>query len=267
MEIVQDLTYEEARHLTNEASLVLENFADRILYLYRGRAWASLHYEDWHSYAAAEFPRLGKMIDRISRKEIVQDLADEGLKQREIASALGLHQKTVWNDIHYIDPAPYDAQASDLPRTVTQSQVDSSTESNDPEPIEPLYVAPDPIKVEQKPKLPEPQWSANELELRTKLERGETIVVSLRGVHTNIINYATQQGLYVRIDRKSQWGNPFELPADGDRTEVIKNYKEHYLPYKPSLLVKIDDLKGKALGCWCSPLPCHGDVLKEAAEK
>jgi hypothetical protein len=21
------------------------------------------------------------------------------------------------------------------------------------------------------------------------------------------------------------------------------------------------DLKGKVLGCWCKPMPCHGDIL------
>jgi hypothetical protein len=25
-------------------------------------------------------------------------------------------------------------------------------------------------------------------------------------------------------------------------------------------------LSGKTLGCWCSPKPCHGDVLAKAAD-
>lgn len=25
------------------------------------------------------------------------------------------------------------------------------------------------------------------------------------------------------------------------------------------------ELKGKILGCWCAPLPCHGDTLAELA--
>ncbi len=26
------------------------------------------------------------------------------------------------------------------------------------------------------------------------------------------------------------------------------------------------ELRGKRLGCWCAPLPCHGDVLSRVAE-
>lgn len=114
---------------------------------------------------------------------------------------------------------------------------------------------------------PEPQWSDDELALRAELEAGRTIVVSLRAHHANLVRWADQAGLLVRIDRRTDWGNPFETPADGDRTTVIRNYGEHYLPYKPSLLDRIESLAGKALACWCAPDDCHGDVLKEATEQ
>ena len=29
------------------------------------------------------------------------------------------------------------------------------------------------------------------------------------------------------------------------------------------LLAALPELQGKVLGCWCAPLPCHGDVLVE----
>jgi hypothetical protein len=52
------------------------------------------------------------------------------------------------------------------------------------------------------------------------------------------------------------------MDEDGNRAEVIANYRDHYLDFKPSLLMRIgDDLEGKALACWCAPEPCHGDVL------
>ena len=47
---------------------------------------------------------------------------------------------------------------------------------------------------------------------------------------------------------------------------MITNYRDHYLPYKPSLLSRLPELRGKALGCWCAPEPCHADVLKAAVE-
>lgn len=112
-----------------------------------------------------------------------------------------------------------------------------------------------------------PIWNAEESALKDQMEAGRTVVVSQRGPHQNLINWADQRGLYVRIDRRTEWGNPFEIPDDGGRDAVIRNYAEHYLPHKPSLLKRLESLRGKALGCWCAPEPCHGDVLKERAEE
>jgi transcriptional regulator with XRE-family HTH domain/uncharacterized ParB-like nuclease family protein len=110
-------------------------------------------------------------------------------------------------------------------------------------------------------------WSPDERDLLKQLRGGETVVLSMRGEHANLIEWADGADLYVRIDRRSEWGNPFELPADGDRETVIRNYAEHYLPHKPSLLSRMDELRGKALGCWCAPDACHGDALKVRAEQ
>lgn len=109
-------------------------------------------------------------------------------------------------------------------------------------------------------------WSDDERDLLKRIRNGETIVVSLRGQHNNLIDWADTAGLYMRIDRRTDWGNPFEMGPDGDRDTVIRNYEAHYLPHKPSLLSKLDTLRGKALGCWCAPDPCHGDVLKARAQ-
>lgn len=110
-------------------------------------------------------------------------------------------------------------------------------------------------------------WSDDERDLLKLLRDGETVVVSLRGPHNNLIAWADAAGAYMRIDRRTEWGNPFEMPGDGDRDTVIANYGRHYLPHKPSLLSKLDTLRGKALGCWCAPEPCHGDVLKARVEQ
>ena len=58
------------------------------------------------------------------------------------------------------------------------------------------------------------------------------------------------------------WGNPFIEGRDGSRAEVIEKYRA-YLLASPLLMGKLPSLKGKTLGCWCSPKPCHGDVLVE----
>lgn len=108
-------------------------------------------------------------------------------------------------------------------------------------------------------------WSQEQRELLGRLRSGETVVLSMRE-HNDLIGWADAAGLYVRIDRRGEWGNPFEMPDDGDRATVIANYATHYLPYKPSLLGKLHTLRGVALGCWCAPESCHGDILKAEAE-
>jgi DNA-binding MarR family transcriptional regulator len=110
-------------------------------------------------------------------------------------------------------------------------------------------------------------WSPEERHLLKRLRNGETIVVTLRGDHNGLIAWADSAGLYVRVDRQTVWGNPFEMGKDGDRDTVIRNYEVHYLPHKPSLAAKLDTLRGKALGCWCAPEPCHADVLKARADQ
>lgn len=110
-------------------------------------------------------------------------------------------------------------------------------------------------------------WTDDERQLRSQVEAGVTVVASLRGQHDRLIRWAETNGRFQRIDRRTEWGNPFETPVDGDRDTVIKHYADHYLAYKPSLLDKLDTLVGKVLGCWCAPEACHGDVLKEATEQ
>lgn len=68
----------------------------------------------------------------------------------------------------------------------------------------------------------------------------------------------------VYIGRPSPWGNPFVIGRDGDRAQVIARYRR-WISRQPALLARIPTLREKALGCWCAPQPCHGDVLAELA--
>ncbi len=71
----------------------------------------------------------------------------------------------------------------------------------------------------------------------------------------------------VYIGRPSKWGNPFVVGKDGARDEVIELYKE-WLKTQPKLIAAAKvELRGKTLGCWCSPKPCHGDVLMQIANE
>lgn len=66
----------------------------------------------------------------------------------------------------------------------------------------------------------------------------------------------------VYIGRPSKWGNPYLVGPDGGRLEVIEKFRERIL-CTPELMRQLPELKGKTLGCWCSPAPCHGEVLIE----
>ena len=69
----------------------------------------------------------------------------------------------------------------------------------------------------------------------------------------------------VDITRPGQWGNPFFIGRDGTREEVIEKYRE-WIMTQPQLLTQLPMLKGKRLGCYCAPMPCHGNVLKEITD-
>ena len=71
----------------------------------------------------------------------------------------------------------------------------------------------------------------------------------------------------VYIGRPSKWGNPFKEGRDGTREEVIELFRGYILRHPTLLFDLVDELKGKVLGCWCSPKPCHGDVLVELLRK
>lgn len=64
----------------------------------------------------------------------------------------------------------------------------------------------------------------------------------------------------IYIGRGNKWGNPFRIGRDGTREEVIEKYRKWIVKNK-KLMSCLHELKGKTLGCYCWPLPCHGDVL------
>src|SRR5437867_8640568 len=69
----------------------------------------------------------------------------------------------------------------------------------------------------------------------------------------------------VSVGRPSPFGNPFVIGRDGDRGAVIHKYRA-WLLAQAALVERVRrELAGKVLGCWCAPLPCHGDVLADVA--
>jgi len=91
-----------------------------------------------------------------------------------------------------------------------------------------------------------------------------------------IVN-AHRDGYDVLIARPGPWGNPYSHEPDatalytvGSREEAIDLYREwlraRVRSGEPGLVEALAGLQGLRLGCYCAPLPCHGDALADAAE-
>lgn len=71
----------------------------------------------------------------------------------------------------------------------------------------------------------------------------------------------------VYVGRPSNFGNPFQIGRHGSRENVIRKYRawierDDMALYRDYIR---QELRGKRLGCYCAPLPCHGDILAEIA--
>jgi hypothetical protein len=115
-------------------------------------------------------------------------------------------------------------------------------------------------------KKPTDDWRQDERDRQAQVNDGITVVANA-AADKNLICWAEREGLAVRIDRSTRYGNPFVLNEDGDRDDVCDAYERHYLPHKPSITERIDagDLTGKVLVCHCFPKRCHGDCLAAEA--
>lgn len=70
----------------------------------------------------------------------------------------------------------------------------------------------------------------------------------------------------VYVGRPSKWGNPFTVGLHGTREEVLLKY-EKWIKSQVHLMSSLGELRGKVLGCWCSPKACHGDILARLADQ
>lgn len=65
---------------------------------------------------------------------------------------------------------------------------------------------------------------------------------------------------------RSKWANPFFAKTPADRAKITEQYRK-WIAHQPELLAALPELKGRVLGCWCHPAPCHAHVLAELADK
>jgi Domain of unknown function (DUF4326) len=81
---------------------------------------------------------------------------------------------------------------------------------------------------------------------------------------TQVVNFRAEP-CDVFIGRPSIWGNPFRIGPGFGRRAAIRAY-EAWIAEQKDLLARLPELKDKRLGCYCAPLPCHGDVLARLAD-
>lgn len=87
---------------------------------------------------------------------------------------------------------------------------------------------------------------------------------------TTTVVHCKKEEYDVYIGRGSIWENPFEIGPDDSRSNVIESFRMWFLTsdqvHAKKLRNRVKELKGKRLGCCCSSLPCHGDILAMYAE-
>lgn len=94
---------------------------------------------------------------------------------------------------------------------------------------------------------------------------GETTLVNLRDLD--------EYDSITLIDRTSRFGNPYRIEEDGGgytREGSVRKYRLWFadkIGRDPEFKEAVEDLRGAALGCWCVPEACHGDVVLEYLSK
>jgi hypothetical protein len=88
------------------------------------------------------------------------------------------------------------------------------------------------------------------------------VYIARRGiVFINKVRYPSQD---------SPFANPFKISKDVTREQVVEKYREYLLNKlnaDENFRQEFYKLKGKNLGCWCSPELCHGNVILELLQK
>lgn len=82
---------------------------------------------------------------------------------------------------------------------------------------------------------------------------------------TKVVNVRHTKICDVFVGRPSPLGSPFVIGRDGTRAICLAKYAFLFLRF-PGYASITAKLVGKTLGCFCSPLPCHGHILAQVAD-
>ena len=85
----------------------------------------------------------------------------------------------------------------------------------------------------------------------------------LHGVRPAFDLYIGRHVQYTEFTKSSKWCNPFYPKRYANPADCLVDY-ERYIRGKIAddpVTYDLNELSNKRLGCWCSPGPCHGNVL------
>lgn len=265
MALAKTMTEQEARKAVEDIRGGISTVRARIYDLDCRKGWKILGYRSFTACCMEEFPELH---ERTIRKKLHAAQVEAKLKE------LGpIGPNTPELPETHLRPLVSVKDDDDLLVSAYNKAQEIAKEENSGKLTEAIVErAVESVKPKPQPKPGDNAWSQSELERREQVLKGITVVANKRkDGDLALIAWAQEQDLYVPIDRTSDWGNPFVMAtkqdtADGDRDTVCNSY-DMFFQLKLSLHVRIGELKGKVLGCWCFPDRCHGDFLATQANK
>ena len=246
-DLSHDMSEHEAREAVNDIKKGINTVRARIYDLDRRKGWKALGYRSFASCCMKEFPELhAKTVEQQLAAARVEAVLQEfpahagkigDMPERHARPLVQLrHDPTALNDAY--------TKAQKIADEENQGKLTEAIVSRAVEVAKPEY-----------------KWTQDELKRKAIVEAGGTVAANMhQDTDRALLTWARKTDRFARIDRSSDWGNPFEMGDDGDRDTVCDSY-EIFFPRKFSLHNRLDELKGKVLGCWCYPARCHGMYL------
>ena len=248
----QDLmNKDEALSLIHEIKNDVNSIRQKLMLLKTKEGWKSLGYESFEECCDKEFKSI--MSSNNFYNLLASLKTEEALNKLEVLGAPNNISLRALKPLNTLNDNP------DLLKEAFEKATDIADKENEGKLTREITQRAKELTKEKK-------WTQDELERRSTVEDGGTVVANMRnGGDEALISWAKENGHFQRIDRNSQWGNPYELGKDGDRDTVCESYM-YYFKKKLSLHQQLMDIKGKVLGCWCYPERCHGNYLIDLAD-
>ena len=199
------MTEQEARQAINEIRGGINNIRSRIYDLDRRKGWKALGYRSFAACCMEEFPELHA---RTIKKQLYAAQVEEALKRelgpngpKFVGATPEAHLRplvSVKNDDETLVAAFTKAQ--EIAKEENQGKLTEAIVSRAVE------------ETRQSPRAGDLAWSRSELDRKAQVLAGKTVVANMhKDVDLALIAWAKEVGKFIPIDRRSDWGNPFEI--------------------------------------------------------